>query len=397
MAEAVENSAAVCYFITPEYETSRNCRKELQYADTLDIPLIPCRCRADFKPSGWLGLISAGLMWYDFRDPSEPAMTTTLNKLINYIQVHILQLSDQRTRETSESDPSTDFCSRKERLTYLLPENEQMLMPLQGYEDYPLVSLDEAIKPVIPTFRNDIRQYVYIAKKNTSEKTELLTTDEAASIQLYSMQWTPMNDSFYIHLNRILRTINRTALRPWFLYLKLFLTALFKLPSVQSTVWRGVQGDLSVHYREGDHVTWWGVTSCAAALNVIENFIGHTGSRTIFSIEVENAKFIREYSYFQDEDEVILLPGTYLKVISKVQAAKDLTIIHLKEVTPPFPLLASPLTGSATSDEFVLISPFSVAEQKQWENDSTVSIQRNSSQTKSFSLKPKFLRFRKHQ
>lgn len=299
------------------------------------------------------------------------------------------------TREMSEVNSNIGFC-HKERITYLLPENEQMLMPLQGYEDYPLVSLEEAIKPVHSTFQNDIRPYVYIAKKNMNRQTNLLTSDEAASIQLYSMQWTPMDDSFYIHLNRVLRTTNRTALRPWFLYLKLFLTALFKLPSVQSTVWRGVQGDLSVHCRDGDYVTWWGVTSCAVALSVVENFIGHTGSRTIFSIEVENAKFIREYSYFKDEDEVILLPGTYLKVNSKIQAAKDLTIIHLKEMIPPFPLIASPLNNCATPDEFVMISPFSLTEQKQWENDLLISLHQRSSPTKSSSLKPKFLRFRKH-
>ncbi len=93
MSKAVENSAAVCFFMTPEYQISRSGRKELEYADKLEIPLIACRCRADFKPSGWLGLISAGLTWYDFRDLSDKRVNCTMNKLINYIQKDIFQMT----------------------------------------------------------------------------------------------------------------------------------------------------------------------------------------------------------------------------------------------------------------------------------------------------------------
>ena len=92
MAAAVENSAAVCFFITPEYQESRNCRRELEYADKLDIPLIACRCREGFKPSGWLGIISASLLSYDFRDLSDKPINVTMNRLTNYIQTHIYRI-----------------------------------------------------------------------------------------------------------------------------------------------------------------------------------------------------------------------------------------------------------------------------------------------------------------
>ncbi|UJR24612.1 hypothetical protein I4U23_005987 [Adineta vaga] len=93
MAEAVENSLAVCFFMTPEYQKSKNCKRELEYADKLEIPVISCRCRADFKPSGWLGLIAAGLVSYDFRDLSDKPVNATMNKLINYIQRSILKIA----------------------------------------------------------------------------------------------------------------------------------------------------------------------------------------------------------------------------------------------------------------------------------------------------------------
>ncbi|CAF4259206.1 unnamed protein product, partial [Adineta steineri] len=90
--------------------------------------------------------------------------------------------------------------------------------------------------------------------------------------------------------------------------------------------------------------------------SVIEQFIGKTGTRTIFSIEAINAKFIREHAYFKEEDEIVLTPGTYLKVIDKMQPAKDLTIIHLREVIPPFPLVASPFDDNNEEEEQILIN-----------------------------------------
>jgi hypothetical protein len=226
-----------------------------------------------------------------------------------------------------------------------LDGRQQMLMPLSGYETEPLVSLEESIKYLVNLFNNDIHRYVYIAKQNTRQPKDELTHDESAAIHLYSMQWIPIHHSLYIHLNQALRSVDRQALTPWFSYLKLFLTALFKLPSSSKTIWRGVKGDLSAQYNKDEDIIWWGVSSCAISLSVIEQFIGQNGTRTIFSIEAINAKFIREHAYFKEEDEIILPPGTHLKVIDKMQPAKDLTIIHLREIIPPFTLFASPFNN----------------------------------------------------
>ena len=227
----------------------------------------------------------------------------------------------------------------------------RMLVPLESYEDYPLVSLEAAIEPVLSFFDQDIRPYALITKQNSREPVGDLTSDEAASIQLYSMQWPPMENTLYIHLNRALWTTNRQALRPWFPYLKLFLTALNKLPSSRTTVWRGVQGDLRPKYRKGQSVIWWGISSCVSARSVIEQLLGDSGPRTIFSIEVQNAKSIREYPYFKDEEEIILLPGTYLQVVDGVRAAPNLTIIHMKELTYPYSLIAPPWRRDAHPEQ----------------------------------------------
>jgi len=62
----------------------------------------------------------------------------------------------------------------------------------------------------------------------------------------------------------------------------------------------------------------------------------------MFSIETSSGKLISGHSYFQQEDEIILPPGRYLKVVDKSSPAQDLYIIHLREIAPPHPMLADP-------------------------------------------------------
>ena len=46
---------------------SRNCKKELNYADGQTKSIVPVMCEKGFKAQGWLGIITAGLLWIDFR------------------------------------------------------------------------------------------------------------------------------------------------------------------------------------------------------------------------------------------------------------------------------------------------------------------------------------------
>jgi hypothetical protein len=87
---------------------------------------------------------------------------------------------------------------------------------------------------------------------------EGLTPEESASIHLYTMENQPSSSSFYGLLNAALRNEDRDSLKPYFAYLKLILTALFKTPSVKGVFWRGVRADLIHQYPKGKRVTWWG-------------------------------------------------------------------------------------------------------------------------------------------
>ena len=109
-------------------------------------------------------------------------------------------------------------------------ELKQMLTPISGYEDEPLLRLDQACKPLGKILNKELDQNIKIATWNSTEPEDGLTPDESASIQLYTMEWKKPEDSLYAVLNQTLRSADRKKLQPWFKYLKLFFTALYKLP-----------------------------------------------------------------------------------------------------------------------------------------------------------------------
>lgn len=129
----------------------------------------------------------------------------------------------------------------------------RLLSPIKGYEATPLVSLEQAISTITHLF-DGIEENVWIAKENTKTPPDDLTHDQSAAIHLYTMQFDT-DPSFYQLLNSTPRGENRDNLKSWFAYLKLFLTALYKLPSHPQTIWRGVRGvDLSKEYPAGKNL-----------------------------------------------------------------------------------------------------------------------------------------------
>ncbi|CAF1211469.1 unnamed protein product [Didymodactylos carnosus] len=219
-------------------------------------------------------------------------------------------------------------------------EPTQQLKPIAGYEKEELVSLEKAVEPLYELLNiNELKENVEIALANSKNPANGLTRDESAAIHLYTIE-----SDLYPTLNHALRAANRRKLLPWFPYLKLFLTALWKIPSTPSILWRGVKEDLSKVYEIGEEYTWWALSSCTSTIKVLEcpQYVGKRGKRTIFNIESCNGKQIRPHSYFKEEDEILLLPGTYFEIVSQFSPADDLHIIHLKEKIPPRVLIQVP-------------------------------------------------------
>ena len=225
----------------------------------------------------------------------------------------------------------------------------QKLDPIVGYGQEPLLPLIETCKPLLHIV-DDVLHYASIAFKTTSRRPPHgLTRDESAAICLYTMEWDDDHNSLYFLLNGTLRMGDRSELQPWFRYLKLFLTGLVKIPCAQTqTVWRGLRHNVSDAFPPGTEVTWWSFSSCTTVLTVLESelYLGQTGERTLFSVEIINGRDISSHSYYKNEDEVLLLPGTYMEVRSQLNPAPDMHIIHLRQTIPTSMLLEPPFEGS---------------------------------------------------
>lgn len=68
MAAAVESSLVVVPFLTEKYQNSKNCKKELNYSDVMNKDIVPCMAQHSYRATGLLGLLTAGMLWIDFRN-----------------------------------------------------------------------------------------------------------------------------------------------------------------------------------------------------------------------------------------------------------------------------------------------------------------------------------------
>ena len=206
------------------------------------------------------------------------------------------------------------------------------LPPVYGYLTHQLLSLQKAIEPILSQV-DQLERFFEIAMDKCHFPSEHgLTRDESAAIFLYTMEWG--EHSFYRVLNRVLRADDRSSLVPWFGYLKLFDTAVRKLPTVQKSLWRGVRENISGSFRKGDEFTWWTVNSCSTSVNVIRSFLRLDS--TLFLIEAVNGKDFSGYTNYHNESEVILCPGTCLRVLSDPLDQPPMHVIHLQEIVENF-------------------------------------------------------------
>ncbi|CAF3961615.1 unnamed protein product, partial [Adineta steineri] len=193
------------------------------------------------------------------------------------LSLHRDEMNDQE-QETMEMSTvhgtNINFKTNNQRMvdTGITEENHQCtnrtndieadLEPIVGYAAEPLLPLAEACAPLIDII-HDVMVYVQMALDETPEEPpDGLTIDESAAIRLYTIEWSGGRRSLYSILNHTLKTDNREHLQPYFKYMKLFLTALAKLPCVPpSTVWRGVTKNISANFPPGTPVIWWAFSS----------------------------------------------------------------------------------------------------------------------------------------
>ncbi|CAF4408475.1 unnamed protein product, partial [Adineta steineri] len=115
--------------------------------------------------------------------------------------------------------------------------------------------------------------------------------------------------------------------------MKLFDTALNKLPTVREVVWRGVAEDIGKNFTKNQIITWWSISSCSSSVNVIKGFLENQRNSTTFLIEALNGKKVSGYTEHESEDEIILRMGTEFRVKSNaLDHPNGSYVVHLIEI-----------------------------------------------------------------
>ncbi|CAF3375647.1 unnamed protein product [Rotaria socialis] len=259
---------------------------------------------------------------------------STLSRSVDSSFIATLQNSSE------DLDSTINEAMASQRFTSVQLDKHQVRFSIEGYEKVPLVSLEEAMVPLLGVLP-DIQQMVCIAKMKCKLPTDGLTSDQSAAIMLYTMEWEPSETCLYFVLNSALRTADREVVKPWFLYLKLIFTALSRLPSKSGTFFRGVKLNLSSQHPQGETFYWWSFSSCTTTINVLtsDQFLGSSDIRTLFAIESTSGRDISRHSYYQNEKEILLLPATRFQVVGHLPFTSNVHIIQLKEIESEFPLL----------------------------------------------------------
>ena len=157
-----------------------------------------------------------------------------------------------------------------------------------------------------------------------------LSKDEIAAVYLCTMKVA------YLPLNAALRSGDVNRIAPFRQFVRLLVSALDKLPSYSGIVYRGITARLGDgEYANGSEVIWGGVSSCSTGGIAVDEFIGDNDThRTLFAIDVQGGKIIREYSAFEAEAEVLLPISTRLVVKNSCYLHNRLLLVNLSEVVP---------------------------------------------------------------
>jgi len=210
-----------------------------------------------------------------------------------------------------------------------LDKEEEGLLPISGVMSLALPpSLESACSGVCTSasLKSSMTNGKKHAEKQSGDPTKPIEAHLYGALMLYT------SNAIYRDLNAALRSEDRNKIKKYKPYLRLLFEALNRLPQQKRTLWRGLGVDLFDQYTVGSTITWWGVSSCTSDMNVAKNFMKGCGTACSFlTVNTKSAVDISKITFYGNEKESLLAPGTQLKVVSSSRKGK-MAEITLEEV-----------------------------------------------------------------
>jgi hypothetical protein len=230
-----------------------------------------------------------------------------------------------------KSSPIRQEYSTMQRFNKIGISTSNPLTLINGYLDEPLLPLEDALKPFDGKI-NQLSDYIKEAKTKCHYPSEHnLTHDESAAIYIYTMKWD--HECLYDHLQAAWKSEDRAKLKPWFKYLKLFKTALDKLPNVKTEIWQGTSYDekLKEQLSSQSLSLYSSMGSCSPSEKELKEYLEKRGDTKMILVGYKsiNGKLVTDYIANRWK-EVMVWPGLKLAVAKYVvDDINGSLIIHL--------------------------------------------------------------------
>lgn len=88
MAEAIESCGVVIVGVSSKYKLSANCRMEAEYSNASGKQIIPLMMEKGYRADGWLGLLTAGKLWYGV-SYDEPNRVDNISSMVQVVQAAV--------------------------------------------------------------------------------------------------------------------------------------------------------------------------------------------------------------------------------------------------------------------------------------------------------------------
>ena len=229
-------------------------------------------------------------------------------------------------------------------------DSKQLQKIISAYKKSNPRSLEEACLSVpVPSLRRAIR----LAKRATESLETDLELDERAAIHLLTQQ-----HQFSQELDETLKKNDRRSLELWFGYFRVLFSAINKLPAFEGTVWHFVPPKTKKRYFKGEERIWWSFVSSALSLETLKSSELFTNDTDpfVFKIDLFNGRSIREFSAYSNDEEIIIIPGTYFRIVD-IKPNDQFTIIELQQIAAPIyavELLDFKTSGESTIREYAI-------------------------------------------
>jgi len=108
----------------------------------------------------------------------------------------------------------------------------------------------------------------------------------------------------------------------------IFFEAIGKLKPSTSTLYRGISGNQDLSFNINQKIRWWAFSSCTLSLTTVIEF--SKSSPIIFGIKCNRGYDISQFSSYQNEKEVLIIPPVQF-IVTGVGTINGVTIVEINQ------------------------------------------------------------------